>query len=459
MTADFPLVDLIHTRRDQLISTLMDYVRQPSISATGEGFPEATAVSAALMRSAGLRVEEIATAGFPALIGRAEGRPGAPTVCIYGHYDVQPVGDPDEWTSPAFEPQIRSGRLYGRGAADNKAQHLAHLQAIQLLREHGGGELPCTIVMLLDGEEEIGSPNLAKVVRDNRESLACDLVVWSDRAIDHSGQWSLLHGVRGVLTVELEATGAVRDLHSGNFGNVAEQPTWQLIHALASLRGADGQIAIPGFWDAVRPLPDADRKAFDALPLDLPRILGDIGLEEMDPRDNPATYWERLGARPTMTINGIMAGSLTRTIIPQVARARVDMRLVADQDPHTVWRQLCEHLKLHNPDITPRLVNAVPCSRTDVDNAWTPLLAAAVAEETGQAPLIVPAFGGTIPDYVFTQILGVPSVGMPLANYDQNNHAPDENVLLDVYLTAIKICATLWQALGRVQESSARPTL
>lgn len=224
MTADFPLVDLIHTRRDQLISTLMDYVRQPSISATGEGFPEATAVSAALMRSAGLQVEEIATAGCPALIGRAEGRPGAPTVCIYGHYDVQPVGDPDEWTSPAFEPQIRSGRLYGRGAADNKAQHLAHLQAIQLLREHGGGELPCTIVMLLDGEEEIGSPNLAKVVRDNRESLACDLVVWSDRAIDHSGQWSLLHGVRGVLTVELEATGAVRDLHSGNFGMSLNSP-------------------------------------------------------------------------------------------------------------------------------------------------------------------------------------------------------------------------------------------
>lgn len=168
MTAHFPLADLIHTRRDQLISTLMDYVRQPSVSATGEGFPDATAVSAALMRSAGLQVEEIATPGYPALIWRTEGRPGAPTVCIYGHYDVQPVRNTDEWTSPLFEPQIRSGRLYGRGAADNKAQHLAHLQAIQLLREHGRGELPCTIVMLLDGEEEIGSPNLAKVVRDNR---------------------------------------------------------------------------------------------------------------------------------------------------------------------------------------------------------------------------------------------------------------------------------------------------
>lgn len=204
---------LVAKNRESLLDGLLDYLRQPSESATGHGFPEATDRVMAEVERASLTVRLLETAGRPAVLGHRAGPDGAPTVLIYGHYDVQPPGPLDLWRTEPYTPTIRDGRIWCRGAADNKGQHFAHLQALRLLRERDGA-YPCSVIVLLDGEEEVGSPNLPDLVRRHREALACDLVIWSDGPVHESGEWCVLHGVRGLLGVRIDARGPNRALHS-----------------------------------------------------------------------------------------------------------------------------------------------------------------------------------------------------------------------------------------------------
>jgi acetylornithine deacetylase/succinyl-diaminopimelate desuccinylase-like protein len=420
------------------------------VSATGEGFPEATARAVREMELAGLTARVVETAGRPAVIGQRHGPAGAPSVLVYGHYDVQPPGPRELWHSEPFEPVVRDGRIWARGAGDNKGQHFAHLQALRLLLERDGG-YPCSVTMVLDGEEEVGSPNLASVVEQERAALACDVVVWSDGPVNASGRWQVLHGVRGILGVRLSVTGPNRALHSGNFGNVAPNPAWRLVHALAGLRAADGRVLVDGFYDDVEPMPAADRAALGKLPVDVAAELRDIGVAAMEDGHDGLSFLERLAAVPTLTIDGIASGDLDRTIIPESASARLDVRLVAGQSPERVFGRIVEHLRRHAPEVTATMELAVPPSRTPIDNPYTPLLARAVEAVTGQAPVVVPALGGTLPDYVWTQVLGAPSLGLPLANVDESNHGPDENLEVERYLAGIAI------AMAALEELAAAP--
>jgi len=439
--------ELVEGRQDELIAGLMAYVSHPSVSATGEGFPAATDVAIEEVKRAGLTPSVLAGKGRPLVVGHRAGPEGAPHVLLYGHYDVQPAGPREKWDSDPFTPVLRDGRIWGRGTGDNKGQHYAHLQALRLFDEHVGA-LPCTVTVLLDGEEEIGSPTLADTLRAHRELFDCDLVVWSDRSVHESGEWCVSHGVRGMLRLRVGATGPSRPLHSGNYGNVAPNPAWQLVQALASLKDPSGRVLVEGFDDGREPLSDADRAAFAALPLDLQEVLGDIGLTEMDPAFNGLSFYERLADRPTLTINGITTGDVDRTIIPDTAEAGVDIRLTAGQDPQTVFERVAAHLRVHAPEVTVTMVGGVPASRTSIDNPHTPRVARAISRVTGRDPLLVPAYGGTLPDWIFTGILGVPSIGLPLANADQANHAPNENLRVDYFLDATAICMELLLELG-----------
>jgi acetylornithine deacetylase/succinyl-diaminopimelate desuccinylase-like protein len=439
----------VDAHREEFLDRLAAWVRVPSVSATGQGMPEAAGHARDLVAAAGLEAEVAATDGWPLVLGRRTGRPGAPTVLVYGHYDVQPPDPLDAWTSPPFEPQFRDGRLYGRGTADNKGQHLAQLLAVESLLATWG-ELPCTVKVLLDGEEEIGSPNLAGFAAANRERLAADLVVWSDGPVDPGGGWRLVFGVRGIASFELRARGANRPLHSGNWGGVAPNPLWTLVHLLASMRDPEGRITVDGFADDVRPLGPAERDALARLPVDVAAVKADLGLERLDAPEDRG-FAERLAAWPTLTINGLhggYGGQGTQTVLPSEAVAKCDVRLVADQRASDVYDKLEAHVAANAPGVELVRQGSMEPSRTPLDSPFTGPVRAGMAAAQGADPLLVPVLGGSLPLHVFTGVLGLPTFGIPLGNADQANHAPDENLALDRFFTGVKTAAAVLAKLG-----------
>ncbi|SDM45178.1 M20/M25/M40 family metallo-hydrolase [Allokutzneria albata] len=434
-------------RSESLITELGAWVAQPSISRTGEGMPEALLHGLDLLRSSGLAPEVVPTDGLPSLIGTAEGPPGAPHVLIYGHYDVQPAGPLDEWVSPPFEPEVRDGRMYGRGTGDNKAQHFAQLLGLRVLRELTGG-LPCRVTVLLDGEEEIGSPHLADVVRERFTDDRPDLVLWSDGPVHESGRACVVLGVRGIVTFELRAKGARAPLHSGNWGGVAPNPAWQLVQLLATMRDADGNVLVKGCTDGAIPLSAEERAALEALPLDLPEVLAEIGTTRLEPSPLPG-YYERLTA-PTFTINSLTCedGDEHRTVIPSVAVARCDMRLTGGQQVPDVIEALRRHVAEHAPDVEFLAGGAMPPSRTLPETPYTRAILAGAELGLGEPPLLMPALGGSLPIAAFTDVLDVPCYGVPLANADERNHAPNENMEIDRFLNGIVAAAAIQHTLG-----------
>ncbi len=437
----------VDAHRDEAMREWADWVRQPSISSDGTGFPAATSYAADLVGRCGLVPEVVETGGLPAVVGTAGGPPGTPHVLVYGHYDVQPPGPLTDWITPPFEPDIRSGRMYGRGTGDNKGQHLAQLLAVRALTELTGG-LPCRVTVLLDGEEEMGSPNLAAAVRRHFGADKPDLAVWSDGPVHESGRATVVLGVRGIVSFELRATGAASPLHSGNWGGVAPNPAWRLIHLLASMRTPDGQVLISGAEAGAGALSPGDQAALDALPVDVDQVLREIGAAEMEPPAQTG-YYERLSS-PTFTINSLTCedGGEHRTIIPNVAVAKCDMRLVGGQSTAEVLAAIGRHVAATDPGVEFIPGRAMEPSRTALDSPYTQTILRGAAAGLGEEPLLVPTLGGSLPVAEFTEALGIPSYGLPIANADERNHAPNENMEVDRFLRGVSGAAGILLALG-----------
>jgi acetylornithine deacetylase/succinyl-diaminopimelate desuccinylase-like protein len=296
--------------------------------------------------------------------------------------------------------------------------------------------------VLLDGEEEIGSPHLPAVIAERAGDLAADLVVWSDGPVHDSGAPTVTFGVRGIVLFELHARGASRPLHSGNWGGVPPNPVWTLVRLLASMRGPDGRVTIDGFYDDVLPRTEAERDALRRLPVDVPALMAEIGIAELDePRE--WTVPERLCAWPTLTINGMVGGSLRHTIIPHEATVRCDARLVDAMTVDDTYAKIADHVARHAPGVECRLVGGMEPSRTPLESPYADPVRRAVRHVEGREPVLVPAMGGSLPDYVFTKLLGVPSIGVPFANPDEANHAPNENLELRRYHNGIKTAAAI----------------
>lgn len=442
----------------EMTSDLLPLLRQPSISADGTGIDDCAHLLAAIMRRDGIATEVVPTAGHPVVLGRAHARPGAPTLLVYGHYDVQPVEPAGAWTSPPFEPAIRDGRIYCRGSADNKGQLFAQLMAHRAWRAVAGSA-PVNLTFLFDGEEESGSKHLPAFVRDHRDVLAADAVYLSDGPVDDSGRYRVALGVRGLLTLELAARGAARDYHSGHLGNLLPNPAWELVELLATMRGADGRVTIEGFYDDVDKPDEATARAVAALPVALSDFHARYGVDRLAPVPEPG-FFERLMFHPTLNISGLHSGYVgvgSKTIIPATATARLDMRLVMSQDPDAVYQRVCEHVARHAPRVlVSRIGGSVPPSRTPVDAPVAGLVRQAVAKVTGAPPLVVPSTGGTLPDHVFTRILGLPLVKVPYANADEANHAPDENLSLGHFTTGIRIAAAVFGAMAQLPEKQVQ---
>ncbi|MFC7395444.1 M20/M25/M40 family metallo-hydrolase [Scopulibacillus cellulosilyticus] len=440
--------NVIEERKDQYLETLFTMLRQKSISAQNEGIEECAKLLENIMKSIGINTMILETNGHPVVYGEIIKDPEAFTLLIYGHYDVQPPEPIDEWLSPPFKPTVRDGKIYCRGAGDNKGQMMAQLLAIKTYKDVFG-ELPINIKFVIEGEEESGSENLASFVEKNKQLLKADLVYTSDGPMHDSGCPFVLLGVRGMLYVELSAKGADWDNHSGNKGNIAPNPAWKLIDLLRTMRDENGRVLIEGFYDHIKKPTDSEKQLLRELPFDRKKIAENIGLKELDM--DGETYYHKLTMEPTFNIAGFSsgyAGEGAKTIIPSAAKVKIDTRLVVDQDPDDIYQKILAHVKKVAPDIEVKKLGAMKPSRTPADLEVVGVIKEAVQESYQKDPILQPSLGGSLPDYVWTQILNVPSVVVPYANSDEANHSPNENIGIENFLDGIKCTCHVVHKLG-----------
>ena len=416
---------------DQGLEDLFGALRIPSVSAHGEG----------LRDSASYLVKVLQTDGWSAEIAEIDGNPivfaeigpaDAPSLILYGHHDVQPVDPESDWTTPPFEPTVRGGRIYCRGSADNKGQFFCHIFAARALAQLGA--LPVRLKLVLDGQEEMGSPQIPEFIERFRPRLeGAELCLTADGPTRLEGRPEVVFGVRGSSKMRLTVRTSLTDLHSGNWGNLAPSATWRLARILAELKGADGRVTVPGFYDRVLPPTPLERAAIAAIPFDSGEAQASIGAAFLDGPADVAPL-ERVMFLPTMTVTG-MSGGYTgpgfKTVIPSSAFAYLDVRLVVDQDPDWMFELLRAHLERIAPEATLENLGHYLPSRTPLDTPAATHVLSAVERGFGRTPLKVPCAGGSLPDGAFATILGVPVLDVPYGAPDQRNHAPNENMRVD----------------------------
>ena len=441
------------------LEELTSFLRFPSISTQPEHAPDLVACAEWLrekLTTIGLTATVHPTPGSPVVVASTPRDPAKRTVLIYGHYDVQPPDPLDGWTTPPFEPRIEEGRIYARGAADNKGQILAHILGVaETLREKGS--LPVNVIFLIEGEEEIGSPNLADFLRAHKEDLACDLVAISDTAMAPGNKPALTYALRGIAAMELIVRGPARDLHSGLFGGAVANPVTVVARLLASLHDDEGRVRIPGFYDAVRPLQPWERAAAADLEA---ASGGDEAIKELAGvtelyGEKDFTTIERIGARPTAEVNGIgggYQGAGTKTVLPKEAFAKLTFRLVADQDPALILAAAEEYLRNQTPPgVLLEIITGHSGAAYQSDPNSPDGLAArkALAGAFGAEPLLL-RDGGSIPILAtLKEILGVDSYLLGLANPDSRIHSPNENMLIENFLGGIRMNHILLEELAR----------
>lgn len=437
---------------DRALSVLTSYLRVASLSQTGSGMIEGAYFLRALMERCGLRTRLLDTpapGGYPAVYGELQRPDARAAVLIYGHYDVQVPGPEDAWTSPPFEPAVRDGRIYARGAGDNKGQHAAHLMALAALLDTSFMP-PLTVKLLIEGEEEIGSPNLERLVAENRELLRADVLYAADGPMHSSGRPTLYLGARGLVKLRLSVSGASRDLHSGNFGGLVANPAQRLVACLASLFDEHGRPAIEGFWDAAA-APGAEELAqLERIPFDAEALAAELGVDAAQLGD-PATAMRRLLYEPLINVHALEAGS-GASAIPAAASAGIDLRLVPNQRADAVIELLRAHLARGGfSDVRLEVAagrrNGV---RTPRQHPAVDAVVGALRAAYGREPVILPNLGATVPCDVFVEQLGIPGVWVAYANHDERNHAADENLGLDELRCAMRATALALHALSRL---------
>jgi len=443
----------IDANADSFLARMMEYVSHPSISAQNVGIREVANLLVKQLGDLGMQAELVETDGHPFVLGRRDVDPAKPTVLLYGHYDVQPPEPLEAWLSPPFEPTIRDGKVFARGVGDNKGQHFAQLLAIE---SHlaVSGTLPCNVIFLLEGEEEIGSPQIASFVETHADRLDADLVVTSDGPLHESGAPVIVCGVRGMASFELRSKTAKRDTHSGNFGGVMPNAIWKLVDLLSTMKTPEGQITVEGLTEPVIPPTNLERAATERLPLDIDAIKAELGLAEFDAPTDRA-YWDRLMFHPTLTINGFhggYGGKGSKTVLPCEAFVKCDIRLVEPLTPEYVFDRIRAHVKKHAPDVEFVSLNGMLPSKTPMDSPYMVPLRDAIFDARGVEPLVYPTVGGSLPDYVFTKVLGKPAFVIPYANADEANHAPNENLEIVRFIDGIRTGAALLENLGSLEK-------
>jgi acetylornithine deacetylase/succinyl-diaminopimelate desuccinylase-like protein len=449
------LEEYLTENRSRFEDELCELLRIASVSADSrhkEDVRRAADWVAGQFRGLGLATEIVPTAGHPIVLAQSPQTAGAPTVLVYGHYDVQPPDPLGEWTSPPFEPTRRNGNLYARGATDDKGQMLTHVKSAEAWIKTTG-KLPVNLKYLIEGEEEVGSENIYAFLDQNTEKLACDVVVISDCSQFGPGKPAITYGLKGLAYFELRLSGPKQDLHSGTFGGAVTNPANALAKMLAALRDEDGRVTIPGFYDDVVALTDREREQFRQLEFSEPEFMRKIGVDAVTGEKGYTTL-ERRWVRPTFDINGLTSGYQgegAKTVLPAKASAKFSFRLVPNQDPKKIAAALETKLReLCPPGIRMELVpfGAGPGVVMSLDSPYMAAAARAIERSFGRAPVYIRE-GGSIPIVTaFRQQLGVDVLLLGWGQDDDNTHSPNEKFSLDDFHRGIKASAYLWQELA-----------
>ncbi|MEX0677127.1 MAG: dipeptidase [Pirellulales bacterium] len=404
-----------------------------------------------------LDVELVETAGHPIVYAESPRVAGLPAVLVYGHYDVQPPDPLDEWHSPPFEPTIRDGNVYARGATDDKGQMFTHVKSAEAWIETQG-KLPVQLKFLIEGEEEVGSTNLENFIEENKDRLACDVVVISDTSQFGPGQPAITYGLRGIAYFELRLTGPRQDLHSGTFGGAVANPANVLASMLASLVNERGAVQVPGFYDDVEPITPRERKEFARLPFDEKDFMRKIGVAGLRGEEGYSTL-ERRWVRPTYDINGLWSGYQgegAKTVLPARAGAKFSFRLVPRQDPAKISEALEKRLRaLCPPGITMELIayHGAPGVVVPLESSYVAAAQKAIEEGFGRRPVFMRE-GGSIPVVsTFHDLLGVDTLLLGWGLDDDNTHSPNEKFCLADFHRGIKASAHLWRHLGALKNA------
>lgn len=441
--------------RERHLGELFELLRIPSVStdpAYREDVLRCADWLAAHLREIGMKPEVMPTAGYPVVYAEHIVDPALPTVLIYGHYDVQPPEPLELWTTPAFEPTLRDGNIYARGATDDKGQFFSHIKGLEAHLKVSG-QPPVNVKVLIEGEEEIGSPNLRPFLEANRERLACDAVLISDTSMHAPGRPAVMVGLRGLAYVEVSVRGPSHDLHSGLYGGAVPNPINALAQMIARLHDADGRVAIPGFYDNVHELSDDERAALRALAQDERAFCDEVGIP-LSTGEQGYDHLERTTTRPTLDCNGIWGGYIgsgAKTVLPSEAHAKISCRLVPNQDPERITKLLREHLAAIAPEGVQVDVRGHHGGKPWVAAPGSPYVDA-VAKALTQVWGVESVFtrgGGSIPIVAdFYEVLGVDSVLMGLGLQDDRLHSPNEKFGLENYYQGIRSCAAALDALG-----------
>ena len=442
--------------RDEYLEDYYSFLRFPSVSTdekyAGKVRDCADWLSKKLTKI-GLESKVVPTAGHPIVWAHNEHKKNRPTVLLYGHYDVQPPDPLELWDSPPFEPVLKNGYVFARGATDNKGQILAHIIGIQETLQKNG-DLPVNINLVVEGEEEVGSQNLGKFLTDNREALKCEVVMVSDTGMVAKHQPTISYGLRGVAALEIKVTGPKMDLHSGVFGGAVANPAASLARMLATLHDKNGHIAVDGFYDEVAPLQDWERDAWKKLPIDAdaellgetkaPALFGEAGF----------TTLERIWARPTAEVNGMGSGYQgpgTKTVLPSHAMAKLTFRLVPNQQGDVIVDRVKKHLQKNlPPGVTLEMVSghSGPWYLTDPNSKFGKAAQRALKKAFNKDAALIRE-GGSIPIVSdFRKILGVETLLLGLALQDCRAHSPNENFPLENFEVGIRMNQAVLQELA-----------
>ncbi len=441
---------------DPRVAEYLHFLSFPSVSTDPERAGDVARCATWLaekLRAIGLSAEIHPTAQHPIVIARNEHRPGRRTVMIYGHYDVQPVDPIELWESPPFEPRIKDGIVFARGSTDNKGQIFAHILGLEeTLREKG--ELPVNLIVLVEGEEEIGSAHLEEFLESHREELRCDVIAISDTGMIAPGVPTFTYGLRGIGALELKVTGPATDLHSGIYGGAVANPAAAVARLVSSLHDAEGRVAVPGFYADVAPLETWEREAWAKLPFGDADILNVTGSPALFGEAGYSSL-ERVWARPTAEVNGIGGGFQgigTKTVLPREAFAKLTFRLVPHQQPEDIMAKVRAHLQAHCPPGVKLGITGGHAGEPYVTDPQTGFGLAAQRALRRALPgrdLALIREGGSIPIVnTFKRVLGVETLLLGLALPDCRAHAPNENFPLENFFAGIRLNRALLEELA-----------
>jgi acetylornithine deacetylase/succinyl-diaminopimelate desuccinylase-like protein len=447
--------DFFATNRARIRDELFEFLRIPSVSARSEHNVDtqraAEWVSAA-MKQIGLTAKIHPTPGHPIVVGEWRGAPGKPTLLVYGHYDVQPAEPLELWKTPPFEPTVRDGKIFARGSVDDKGQLYLHIKALESLLATTG-KLPMNVIVLAEGEEEVGSENLEQFIEAHKKELACDAVVISDSTMFAPGLPSILSSLRGLAYFQIDVTGPSGDLHSGIYGGAVVNPAMALARILATMHDADGKIAIAGFYDDVRDWGDDARKQIRTLPFDEEHFRQEVGAPALGGEKGFSSL-ERVWTRPTCEVNGLLSGYTgegAKTVLPAKAMAKVSCRLVPDQTPE----KINELMRAHVAKVAPKGVKVTVTHlhggkpwRNEPSGKYFAAARDALKEAFGR-DVVVTGEGGSIPVVGdFERILKVPVLLIGFGLPGENAHAPNEWISVENFEKGMEAMAGMWKRLA-----------